>query len=95
VVPATAQLTCSTPQTYIAFESPSALCNDATEDPPQPNHIIGGDELRSTHPYYCQLLSWDTDNLSEAIPSIGTAIATGDLHSCADGSHIDDYRQGA
>ena len=47
------------------------------------------------HPYYQQLLNWNTNTILPAIPSIATALVNGTLHICADGSYIKETLQGS
>ncbi len=46
------------------------------------------------HPYYAQLLDWDSTELLSVLPSIALALEQG-LHICTDGSYFKDSKQGS
>ena len=58
------------------------------------NHILPSDDGFTPHPYYAQLLDWDSTELLSMIPSIALALEQG-LHICADGSYLKDSKQGS
>jgi ribonuclease HI len=62
----------------------------------QPEHInIDSDGAQTPHPYYLELLQWDTTSISLQVESIALAITTHDLHICADGVYHKTVGQGA
>ncbi len=62
---------------------------------PESNHLWEADGEVTPHPYYQQLLSWNTDKIAPAALSISRAISDGSLLVCADGSYFKVSQQGS
>jgi hypothetical protein len=55
----------------------------------QSDHFIVGDKPGEVlpHPYYCELMQWDTNDITPKLEDIAQAILSSDLHICADGAY--------
>jgi hypothetical protein len=72
--------------------SQTPLCEPCVT--PNTNHVLPSEDGFTPHPYYAQLLNWDSTELLPAIPSIALALREQVLHICADGSYFKDNKQG-
>jgi hypothetical protein len=60
-----------------------------------PGHVIGGDSSGKIqpHPFYREILQWNSNEITASYSAIAHAIECSDLYICADGAYIKSVSQ--